>query len=229
MKTGLISGECLARRELPASAKAEREWARFAARNKILFAVPEVAGRLGVGSCAMWRRPPWLRRAFAPCGSGSAPPMSRRSRGRGGDQRRTAPLEYRTACGERLDIVLPDGSKVCMNSEATLTVDPGFGKATREIEFGRRGVFHHFTRQKLSVHHPPAPTTTIRCWERRSTCNPTPGRNFAVVTLLTGCLQAQVRKDVIILDPLDTAIVFWIAASALSFILALFVSKKSHA
>ena len=34
---------------------------------------------------------------------------------------------------------------------------------------------------------------------------------------------------VIILDPLDTAIVFWIAASALSFILALFVSKKSHA
>ena len=27
----------------------------------------------------------------------------------------------------------------------------------------------------------------------------------------------------------DTAIIFWIAASALSFILALFVSKKSHA
>ncbi len=53
--------------------------------------------------------------------------------------------------------------------------------------------------------------------------------NFAVVTLHTGCLQAQVRKDVIILDPFDTAIVFWIAASALSFILALFVSKKSHA
>ena len=53
--------------------------------------------------------------------------------------------------------------------------------------------------------------------------------NFAVVTLHTGCLQAQARKDVIILDPLDTAIVFWIAASALSFILALFVSKKSHA
>lgn len=50
-----------------------------------------------------------------------------------------------------------------------------------------------------------------------------------MVTLHTGCLQAQARKDVIILDPLDTAIVFWIAASALSFILALFVSKKSHA
>ena len=29
--------ECLAGREQPASAKAEREWARFAARNKILF------------------------------------------------------------------------------------------------------------------------------------------------------------------------------------------------
>ena len=41
-------------------------------------------------------------------------------------------------------------------------------------------------------------------------------------------MQAQVRKDVIILDPLDTAIVFWIAASAVSFILALFVAKRSH-
>lgn len=44
--------ECLAGRELPASARAEREWARFAARNRILFAVPEVAGP---------RRRPFLR------------------------------------------------------------------------------------------------------------------------------------------------------------------------
>jgi len=39
--------ECLARRELPASAKAEREWARFAARTKILFAVTAHGGPRG--------------------------------------------------------------------------------------------------------------------------------------------------------------------------------------
>ena len=146
--------ECLARRELPASAKAEREWARLAARNKILFAVPEV--------------------------------------------------------------------------EATLTVDPGFGKATREIEFDGEAFFTispdkncpfiiHSANNNYTVL---GTSFNLQSYARE---------NFAVVTLHTGCLQAQARKDVIILDPLDTAIVFWIAASALSFILALFVSKKSHA
>lgn len=130
--------ECLARRELPASAKAEREWARFAARNKILFAVPEVAGRrrsrflryvaaaavVAAGVCAVWF---WQRTPDVASETGAGAEISA-----------AQPLEYRTACGERLDIVLPDGSKVCMNSE---------------------------------------------------------------VTLHTGCLQAQVWKDVIILDP----------------------------
>ena len=144
--------ECLARRELPASAKAEREWARFAARNKILFAVPEVAGRrrsrflryvaaaavVAAGVCAVWF---WQRTPDVASEAGAGAEISA-----------AQPLEYRTACGERLDIVLPDGSKVCMNSEATLTVDPGFGKALDRVR--RRGVFHHFARQKLSVHHP---------------------------------------------------------------------------
>ena len=128
----------------------------------------------------------------------------------------------------RLDIVLPDGSKVCMNSEATLTVDPGFGKATREIEFDGEAFFTispdkncpfiiHSANNNYTVL---GTSFNLQSYARE---------NFAVVTLHTGCLQAQARKDVIILDPLDTAIVFWIAASALSFILALFVSKKSHA
>lgn len=133
--------ECLARRELPASAKAEREWARFAARNKILFAVPEVAGRrrsrflryvaaaavVAAGVCAVWF---WQRTPDVASEAGAGAEISA-----------AQPLEYRTACGERLDIVLPDGSKVCMNSEATLTVDPGFGKATREIEFDGEAFF----------------------------------------------------------------------------------------
>ena len=219
--------ECLAGREQPASAKAEREWARFAARNKILFAVPEgvntrrrlfrryvaAAAVLAAGICAVWF---WQGVPAVP------------DAGNGTEISAAQPLEYRTACGERLDIVLPDGSKVCMNSEATLTVDPGFGKATREIEFDGEAFFTispdkncpfiiHSANNNYTVL---GTSFNLQSYARE---------NFAVVTLHTGCLQAQARKDVIILDPLDTAIVFWIAASALSFILALFVSKKSHA
>ena len=104
--------ECLARRELPASAKAEREWARFAARNKILFAVPEVAGRrrsrflryvaaaavVAAGVCAVWF---WQRTPDVASEAGAGAEISA-----------AQPLEYRTACGERLDIVLPDGPKL---------------------------------------------------------------------------------------------------------------------
>ena len=220
--------ECLARRELPASAKAEREWARFAARNKILFAVPEVAGRrrsrflryvaaaavVAAGVCAVWF---WQRTPDVASEAGAGAEISA-----------AQPLEYRTACGERLDIVLPDGSKVCMNSEATLTVDPGFGKATREIEFDGEAFFTISPEKNCPfiIHSANNNYTVLgTSFNLQSYAR----ENFAVVTLHTGCLQAQARKDVIILDPLDTAIVFWIAASALSFILALFVSKKSHA
>ena len=186
--------ECLARRELPASAKA--------------------AAVVAAGVCAVWF---WQRTPDVASEAGAGAEISA-----------AQPLEYRTACGERLDIVLPDGSKVCMNSEATLTVDPGFGKATREIEFDGEAFFTispdkncpfiiHSANNNYTVL---GTSFNLQSYARE---------NFAVVTLHTGCLQAQARKDVIILDPLDTAIVFWIAASALSFILALFVSKKSHA
>ena len=192
--------ECLARRELPASAKAEREWARFAARNKILFAVPEVAGRrrsrflryvaaaavVAAGVCAVWF---WQRTPDVASETGAGAEISA-----------AQPLEYRTACGERLDIVLPDGSKVCMNSEATLTVDPGFGKATREIEFDGEAFFTispdkncpfiiHSANNNYTVL---GTSFNLQSYARE---------NFAVVTLHTGCLQAQVWKDVIILDP----------------------------
>ena len=192
--------ECLARRELPASAKAEREWARFAARNKILFAVPEVAGRrrsrflryvaaaavVAAGVCAVWF---WQRTPDVASEAGAGAEISA-----------AQPLEYRTACGERLDIVLPDGSKVCMNSEATLTVDPGFGKATREIEFDGEAFFTispdkncpfiiHSANNNYTVL---GTSFNLQSYARE---------NFAVVTLHTGCLQAQVKKDVIILDP----------------------------
>lgn len=190
--------ECLAGRELPASARAEREWARFAARNKILFAVPEVtaprrrpflryvaaAAVVVAGVCAAWF---WQR----------TPDVAPEA---GTEISAAQPLEYRTARGEKLDIVLPDGSKVCMNSEATLTVDPGFGKAAREIEFDGEAFFTispdkncpfiiHSANNNYTVL---GTSFNLQSYARE---------NFAVVTLHTGCLQAQVRKDVIILDP----------------------------
>ena len=171
--------ECLAGREQPASAKAEREWARFAARNKILFAVPEgvntrrrlfrryvaAAAVLAAGICAVWF---WQ-------GVPAVPDAGN-------------------------DIVLPDGSKVCMNSEATLTVDLKFGKATREIEFDGEAFFTiapdkscpfiiHSANNNYTVL---GTSFNLQSYAREK---------FAVVTLHTGCLQAQVKKDVIILDP----------------------------
>ena len=124
--------------------------------------------------------------------------------------------------------MLPDGSKVCMNSEATLTVDPGFGKATREIEFDGEAFFT-ISPDKNSPFIIHSANNNYTVLGTSFNLQSYARENFVVVTLHTGCLQAQARKDVIILDPLDTAIVFWIAASALSFILALFVAKKSHA
>lgn len=192
--------ECLAGRELPASAKAEREWARFAARNKILFAVPEgvktyrrsfrryvaAAAAVAVGICAVWF---WQR---TPVGAPDA--------GTGTEISAAQPVEYRTARGEKLDIVLPDGSKVCMNSEATLTLDPGFGKATREIEFDGEAFFT-ITPDKscpFIIHSANNNYTVLgTSFNLQSYAR----ENFAVVTLHTGCLQAQVKKDVIILDP----------------------------
>ena len=191
--------ECLAGREQPASAKAEREWARFAARNKILFAVPEgvntrrrlfrryvaAAAVLAAGICAVWF---WQGVPAVP------------DAGNGTEIGAAQPLEYRTARGEKLDIVLPDGSKVCMNSEATLTVDLKFGKATREIEFDGEAFFTiapdkscpfiiHSANNNYTVL---GTSFNLQSYAREK---------FAVVTLHTGCLQAQVKKDVIILDP----------------------------
>lgn len=228
MKTGLISGSvspdgsCPRRPRRSGNGRVSQPATRSCslsprspdgARSRFLRYVA-AAAVVAAGVCAVWF---WQRTPDVASEAGAGAEISA-----------AQPLEYRTACGERLDIVLPDGSKVCMNSEATLTVDPGFGKATREIEFDGEAFFTispdkncpfiiHSANNNYTVL---GTSFNLQSYARE---------NFAVVTLHTGCLQAQARKDVIILDPLDTAIVFWIAASALSFILALFVSKKSHA
>lgn len=228
MKTGLISGSVSPDGSCPRRPRRSGNGRVSQPATRSCSLSPRSPDGAGVGSCS------YVGGGRRGCGGVCAvwfwqrTPDVASEAGAGAEISAAQPLEYRTACGERLDIVLPDGSKVCMNSEATLTVDPGFGKATREIEFDGEAFFTispdkncpfiiHSANNNYAVL---GTSFNLQSYARE---------NFAVVTLHTGCLQAQARKDVIILDPLDTAIVFWIAASALSFILALFVSKKSHA
>ena len=215
--------ECLSPDGSSRVGKAEREWARFAARNKILFAVPRSPDGAGVGSCAMWRRPPWLAGVCA-VWFWQRTPMSRPKPGPG---RRSAPHSLGIPHGVRREahIVLPDGSKVCMNSEATLTVDPDSGRR-REIEFDGEAFFTI------------SPDKNCPFIIHSANNNYTGAGNVVQPAILRpgefrrgdapyGCLQAQARKRHHP-RPLDTAIVFWIAASACRSS-SRCSSKKSHA
>lgn len=189
----------LAERAIPVSAKAEREWAHFATRNKMLFAAPTpaisrwqrvrrytlIAAVVVVGVCTagFWIYGP---RTIAPAQPEQLLVVQQ--------------TVYRTSHGERLNIVLPDSSKVCMNSDATLTVAPDFGDKTREIEFDGEGFFNIAPdKQRPFIIHSANNNYTVlgTSFNLQSYAN----EDFAVVTLHTGCLQAQVKKDVIILDP----------------------------
>ncbi|MBP3481906.1 MAG: FecR domain-containing protein [Alistipes sp.] len=111
-------------------------------------------------------------------------------------------LEYRTGCGEILNIVLPDGSTVCLNSETRLVVAADFGKTTREIDFDGEGFFNiaRDTQRPFIIHSDKDDYTVLgTSFNLQSYAND----KFAVVTLHTGCLQAKVRKDVIVLDPCE--------------------------
>lgn len=179
---------------------AAREWARFAARNKLLFVPPTfktsrwrqlrfyVAAAVLIlvvgGSLWFWSASSGLSRS-------AAVPDSRLV---------AQTLEFRTARGEKRNIVLPDSSTVCLNSEATLTVLPGFGRATREIAFDGEGFFQIKSDADCPfiIHSADNDYTVLgTSFNLQSYAK----ENFAVVTLHTGCLQAHVKKDVITLDP----------------------------
>ena len=190
----------LARSEISASIKAEQEWAKFAARNKILFTLPNhkpvkkqnrvwpyilVAAVVMVGICAFWFWPypsTWIKS-----------PEKR-------EIMANRLLKYQTTSGEKLDLVLPDGSKVYMNSEALLIVDPNFGKKTREIQFDGEAFFSIAPNKECPF--------IIHCGSDNYTVLGTSfnlqayaREKYSVVTLHTGCLQAQIKEDVIILEP----------------------------
>ncbi len=184
----------------PPTPAAEREWARFVARNRFLFVAPTfrisrwrrirmyavAAAILLVAGGSLWLRNTSTR--LPEIGPGAGPGLVVQA------------LEFRTARGEKRDILLPDSSTVCLNSEAVLTVLPGFGRATREIAFDGEGFFRIAPDAgcPFIIHSADNDYTVLgTSFNLQSYAK----ENFAVVTLHTGCLQAQVKKDVIILDP----------------------------
>lgn len=190
----------LAAGRVPASEKAEQEWARFAARNKILF-------NGSVRRPSTWQR---VRGYAAAAAVVTAAVCSVWFWDGGYERPRTAtmpefahlmqPLEYSTSHGERLNIALPDGSTVCLNSDAKLIVASDFGRATREIQFDGEGFFNITPNPgcPFIIHSADNDFTVLgTSFNLQSYAK----EDFAVVTLHTGCLQAQVKKDVIVLAP----------------------------
>ena len=190
----------LARSAVSASMKAEQEWRRFAVHNKILF-------NLSGSKPARPQKRIWAYALIAVvvlagvCAFGFWPYSSIRIKT--SEKREimaNRPLKYKTTSGEKLDLVLPDGSKVYMNSEALLIVDPDFGEKTREIQFDGEAFFSISPNKECPF--------IIHCGSDNYTVLGTSfnlqtyaREKYSVVTLHTGCLQAQIKEDVIILGP----------------------------
>lgn len=182
-----------------ASQQVEHAWERFAAKNETLFATPrkERFGRVFMRRAAGFAAAAVLMLgaviAFVPFDSGY---MS----GKHAVNEFADRLEYRTGRGEKMDVVLPDGSTVCLNSETRLVVAADFGESTREISFDGEGFFNiaRDPERPFIIHSADDDYTVLgTSFNLQSYAR----EKFAVVTLHTGCLQARVRKDVIILDP----------------------------
>ena len=178
------------------SFEAEEAWRAFAAKNETLFTAPRRLWRLHIGGVAA----AFAVAAMLAIGLFYSSPAGTASVENSAAETAARVVEYRTGRGEKMNIVLSDGSTVCLNSETTLTVAQDFGSARREIFFDGEGFFNIARDEK----HP----FVIHCANDDYTVLGTSfnlqsyaKENFAVVTLHTGCLQAKVRKDAIILDP----------------------------
>lgn len=109
---------------------------------------------------------------------------------------------YSAAFGERKTVVLPDSTKVTLNSCAKLTLADDFNICERRVELDGEAYFE--------VAKNPAKRFTVRCGDdeyvvRGTSFNIVSYANdrLSVITLHTGRLEARVRDDVIMLKPGD--------------------------
>lgn len=115
---------------------------------------------------------------------------------------RLAETVYKAPCGERLTVVLPDSTKVVLNSEAKLTLDGSFGTSDRRVKLDGEAYF--------DVAKNPAKPFAVECGDKEYIVRGTSFNivsyatdRYSVVTLHTGCLEAHIREDVIMLNPGD--------------------------
>ncbi len=109
---------------------------------------------------------------------------------------------YRTAVGEKRTVILPDSTKVILNSATKLTLAGDFNRRDRKVELDGEAFFE--------VAPNPAKKFILTCGKNEYTVRGTSFNiisystdSYSVVTLHTGRLDAQVKEDVIVLKPGD--------------------------
>jgi len=109
---------------------------------------------------------------------------------------------YAAPIGERLTAYLPDSTKVVLNSGAKLTLDADFGRTKRRVSLDGEAYF--------DVTKNPSRPFVVECGNNEYVVRGTSfnivsyaSDRYSIVTLHTGCLEARVKEDVIVLNPGD--------------------------
>ena len=109
---------------------------------------------------------------------------------------------YAAPAGERLTVFLPDSTKVVLNSGAKLMLGADFGDAERRVSLNGEAYF--------DVTKNPNKPFAVECGNNEYVVRGTSfnivsyaSDRYSVVTLHTGCLEARVGEDVIVLNPGD--------------------------
>ncbi len=109
---------------------------------------------------------------------------------------------YRTSVGEKRTVVLPDSTRVILNSGTKLTLAADFNKTERRAELDGEAFFE--------IAPDKAKKFILTCGKHEYTVRGTSFNvisystdSYSVVTLHTGRLDAQVKEDVIVLKPGD--------------------------
>lgn len=109
---------------------------------------------------------------------------------------------YTAAAGERKSVILPDSTKVILNSGARLILSDDFNRQERRVYLDGEAFFEVFRN--------PAKTFTVCCRDNEYIVR---GTSFnvssysddplSIVTLVTGRLEARIQEDVIMMKPGD--------------------------
>lgn len=107
---------------------------------------------------------------------------------------------YRAQSGEIFKVVLPDGTKVILNSDSRLTLSASFNKNAREVELDGEAFFDVAKdSSRLFIIRCSAESYIVRGTSFNITSYSSDG--YSVATLHEGALEARVNSDIINLVP----------------------------